>query len=292
MTQNVIRQKASAIWDILAQTFKNAANHNIPLHGAAIAFYTIFSIAPLLLIVLAAAELLLSEDLVRQQFFEAATQLWGAQITDTLTQWVDNYSRLPSSPTLHIITIGTLLFGATTVVSQLRSSLNTIWNVPDSEQSGVYNYILDRGISLLIILFISSLLVGSILLEVILSFLNNFLIFVIPVGIENILQIGLPTTSMLLSVVLFAILFKFLPDKTIRWKPVLVGAILTTLLFYGGKSLISFYLNSTSIQMAYRAAGSFIVFLIWIYYNVQIVLLGAEFTRVYSKHLKEKRETN
>lgn len=279
--------KFATVRTLATQTFQSAWEDNIPLHGAAIAFYTIFSVAPLLLIILATAEFLLSEELVRNQFFEASTRLWGEQITVTLTQLVEGYSRLPTSLLTHVIAIGALIFGATTVVSQLRVSLNTIWNVPASVSSGIYHYFIDRGISLLIILLIATLFIGSILMEIILPFFQDLLNFILPFGIDYLLNVGLPVSSLLLSGVLFAILFKYLPDRDVPWKPILVGAALTTFFFYAGKSIISFYLNSSSIQLAYRAAGSFIIFLLWIYYNVQIMLLGAVFTKIYARYLKK-----
>lgn len=280
----MLKKYFSVARNIISQTFRNALNHDVPLHGAAIAFYTIFSVAPLMLIILTASEYLLSEQLVRENFYQALTELWGAQITDSLKPLIESYAQIPTSMLTHIIAIGTLIFGATTVITQLKSSLNTIWEVQAPKKSGIYKYLVDRGLSLLIILLITTLFIGSLILELFVPIFSDMLAYAIPFEIESLLNFSLPITSLFLSFCLFSIIFRILPDVTIPWKYIFVGAILTSILFYGGKTVISYYLNNNSIQLAYRTAGSFVIFLIWIYYNVQILLLGAEFTHAYAAY--------
>lgn len=287
----MLKKYFSVTRNIISQTFRNALNHNVPLHGAAIAFYTIFSVAPLILIILTASEYLLSEQLVRENFYRALTELWGAQITDSLKPLVESYAQIPTSMLTHIVAIGTLIFGATTVITQLKSSLNTIWEVQAPKKSGIYKYLVDRGLSLLIIVLITTLFIGSLVLELIIPIISNALTHITPFELNPVTNIGLPISSLLLSFCLFSIIFRILPDVTTPWKYIFVGAILTSILFYGGKTVISYYLNNNSIQLAYRTAGSFVIFLIWIYYNVQILLLGAEFTHVFASY-KEKEKEN
>lgn len=196
----------------------------------------------------------------------------------------------PPSILAYTIAIATMLFGATTVIAQLKSSLNTIWEVRASKKSGIYQYLIDRGLSLLIIILITTLFISSLVLELIIPIISNALAQITPFELNPVINIGLPATSLLLSICLFSIIFRILPDITIPWKYIFAGALLTSILFYGGKTVISYYLNNSSIQLAYRTAGSFVIFLIWIYYNVQILLLGAEFTHVFASYKERKRK--
>ena len=267
---------------ILGKTINNAIEDEVPLHGAAIAFYTIFSIAPLFIIILSISQFLLSGELVRQKLYAMISDYTGPQMASSIQTLVEAYSTTATDAFTYIIALGMLIFGATTAITQLKSSLNTIWNVADEKKHFLFKYLLDRSISFLVIIIITALFVAILLLEAISPVITGFFKAIIPDVITSFLFFGLPLSSALLTLLFFYILLRILPDTSVPRKDVFVGALFTTLMFLIGKYLLAMYLGNSSVQLAYRAAGSFVVFLIWVYYNIQIFLVGAEFTSVYA----------
>lgn len=270
---------------VIGKTISNAIEDEVPLHGAAIAFYTIFSVAPLFIIILSISQFLLSGEMVRQKLYALIADYTGPEMAASIQALVEAYSSSASDPFTYIIALGMLIFGATTAITQLKSSLNTIWNVPDEERHFFFKYLLDRSISFLIIIIITALFVGILLLEAVSPIITGFFDVFIPEFLESFLFLGLPVSSSLMTLLFFYLLLRILPDTSIPGNDIFVGALFTTLLFLIGKYLLALYLGNESVQLAYRAAGSFVVFLIWVYYNIQIFLFGAEFTAVYaSRH--------
>lgn len=267
---------------IITKTINNAIRDEVPLHGAAIAFYTIFSIAPLFVIVLSISQYLLSGEMVRQKLYSIVADYTGPQMANSIQTLVEAYSSSASNSFTYIIALGMLIFGATTAITQLKSSLNTIWNVSDEKRHFLFKYLLDRSISFLVIIIITVLFVAILLLEAIIPVVTGFFTTIIPDFMESFLLFGLPLSSALMTLVFFYVLLRILPDASISRKDVFVGALVTTFLFLIGKYLLALYLGNSSVQLAYRAAGSFVVFLIWVYYNIQIFLIGAVFTGVYA----------
>ncbi|NGP76964.1 YihY/virulence factor BrkB family protein [Balneolaceae bacterium YR4-1] len=271
---------------IIGKSISNAIDDEVPLHGAAIAFYTIFSVAPLFIIVLSISQYLLSGDLVRQKLYTIVADYTGPQMASSIQTLVEAYSNTASNTFTYIIALVMLIFGATTAITQLKASLNTIWNVPEEDKHFIFKYLLDRSISFLVIIIITGLFVGVLLLEAVSPVITSFFHTLLPEFITSFLFLGLPLSSALMTLLFFYILLRILPDTTIPRKDVFVGALFTTLLFLIGKYLLALYLGNSSVQLAYRAAGSFVVFLIWVYYNIQIFLFGAEFTGVYANRHK------
>lgn len=278
---------------ILQNTFNNAFEHELPLHGAAIAFYTIFSIAPLIIIMLYLSELLLSDQIARLIFFAYLSDLIGPDSSESLRKLVSGYSGTGTGSGIltNTLAIGMILFGATTAISQLKSSINTIWGVEAPKRNFVYQYIADRFFSFLLILIVTGLFVASLFFNALIPFLLTLFNRLIPDSIESFLLYGIPASTFLAALFFFSILYRLLPDLSIPWKKIFAGALFTTLLFFAGKSLIEFYLQNSYIRIAYKAAGSFVIFFLWIYYNVQIVLFGAEFTYAYATD-KDTEETD
>lgn len=265
------------------QTITNATKHDVPLHGAAIAFYTIFSIAPFFIIILSLSQFLLSEELVQQKLYELMVEFLGSDMAGSIQKLIETYGSSPTSIFAYVLAIVTILFGATTVIAQLKSSLNAIWEVPARKRHAVYQYLFDRLLSFAVIIITTVLFISVLLIEAATPLIADFFDLVIPNFLEPLLTFGLPLSSFLLALLFFYIIFRILPDVKIPRKDVFMGALVTALLFLAGKYLVGLYLGNSSVQMAYRAAGSFVVFLIWTYYNIQIILFGAEFTHVYSK---------
>lgn len=276
---------------VLRATFSNAFRHDLPLHSAAIAFYTIFSLAPLLLIMVSLSRVLLSEQIVRDQLHTIISNFTEPQISESIIEMIRAYARTPASITAYVIATVLLIFGATTVITQLKTSLNTIWHIKPKKGT-IAGYIMDRFISLVVIFFFTALFVASLLLDATLPLLMKMLNAFVPAGMESTFTSALSMTHWVLTLTFFMVLFRVLPDINLPWKDILIGSLFTSVLFLTGKYLIGLYLSNPSIQISYRAAGSFVIFLIWMYYNIQIMLLGAEFTYAYSLETENKPDVS
>lgn len=280
---------AKKLW---SKTFKRTQNHNIALHGAAIAFYTIFSAAPLIILMLALVTFFLGEQHTTHIFTDYLQQLMGPDVSATLIEIADQSRRQSSGILASIIATILLLFGATTVISQLKNSLNTIWDIEPSQTNSIVQFFIDRFISLVTILLLTGLFLASLLLEGGVTFFSELFLPYLSDIFVPVLKLISYILSILITVVFFTLIFRILPDIDARWRDIFTGAAVTTFLFLVGKYLIGFYLGSSSIQGSYKAAGSFVIFLLWMYYNVQIVLLGAEFTKVYAEYFGEGIEAS
>lgn len=279
-----IKKFLKATKHVLGQTAGNAVKHEVPLHGAAIAFYTIFSIAPLLILMVMLANILLSETMIRQELYIYLESLTGPQMTESLQQMIDSSNQLPTETKAFVITIGTLIFAATTAISQLKASLDHIAEVSEPDSNAILLYVLNRLSSFVLILIFTGLFVASLLLEGTVIFFTDFLDRLLPDLFSPFIQWVTSLLNVGISVLFFGILLRFAPSVKLPLKHILAGACFTALLFIIGKYLIGLYLGNEAIRTSYRAAGSFVVFIIWMYYNVQIVLLGAEFTFTYSRY--------
>jgi membrane protein len=260
--------------------------------SAALAYYTIFSLAPMLLIILAVTSIFWSRDAVQTQVLNQIEGLVGAEgrsfIADLLTS--------ASSPTKGIlgtiIGVVTLIFGALGVFNELHNALNTIWEVEEEETEsgfieGIKKIIFGRLLSFGMILGIGFLLLVSLVISAGLSAVQESVGNAIPLS-EILLQILDLIISIGVITVLFALIFKFLPDAEIAWRDVWLGAFVTALLFSLAKLLIGIYLGNSSVGSSFGAAGSLVLLLLWIYYSAQILLFGAEFTQVYANQLGSK----
>jgi membrane protein len=243
--------------------------------GAALSYYTIFSIAPLLLIVIAIAGLAFGNDVARTQILNQLQELLGPEAGRAIGEMLQNASKPETGILASIVGFLTLLFGATGVVGQLQDALNTIWEVKE-KKSGIKGIFLGRILSLAMILAIGFLLLVSLVISAALTALSDtFGTGAILRALHLIVSIGVVT-------VLFAMIFKYLPDKEVKWRNVWIGAAVTSVLFTIGKVLVGMYLAKSSVASGYGAAGSLVIILLWVYYNSQILFIGAEFTQVYS----------
>ncbi len=276
-----IRFILNEIWIVIRETLSDWVKDNIPTYGAALAFYTIFSVAPLLIILVAVAGFVFGDAATTGQLEEYMSQLMGPELASTIQDFVLDAYQPTSGIIATVISLGLILFLATTIITQLKNTLNNIWNVTTKpEVSGFKRFIIDRFIALALILIFASLFVLSMMMDVVLYTLKSYLDPIIPggVGVWSTLN---SIFSFLVLVVLFAVTFKMLPDIRIRWTDVIVGAVVTALLFLLGVWLISIYMGMATTS-TYGAAGSFVIFLIWVYYNAMVFFLGAEFTYIYT----------
>jgi len=272
------------VFELLKETFSEWSKDNAPRLAAALAYYTVFSLPPLLLIVIAIAGLAFGAQAVQGQIVNQIQGLVGQTGAEAIQTMIAGAAiQGPGTGIIAtILGLGALLFGATGVFGQLQGSLNTVWEVTPRPNRGIWGFIQDRFLSFSMVLGVGFLLLVSLVISAALSAIgeglkNLFPQFMALVQVFNFLfSFGLIT-------LLFAMMYKFLPDAKIAWKDVWIGAAITALLFTVGRFLLGLYLGNSNVISTYGAAGSLVLILLWIYYSAQILLLGAEFTQVYAR---------
>jgi membrane protein len=250
--------------------------------GAAMAFYTVTSIAPLLLIIVAIAGLVFGQDAARNAVSDQLGGLMGRESADVLQTALKSASGKSSGIIASITGIVALLVTASGVFGEMQSTLNAIWKA-EPRGTTVSRLVRARAASLGLVATLGFLLIVSLVISTALAALGSYVDEFLPFG--NLLLSALSfVISFALISLLFAAIYKVLPDKHLEWRDVIVGAVVTALLFTLGRSAISFYLGRSAVASTYGAAGALIVVLLWVYYSAQIFLLGAEFTKVYASH--------
>jgi membrane protein len=269
---------------LIKGTFSEYNEDKVPLLAAALAYYTVFSLAPLLIIVIAIAGSVFGEEAARGEIVGQIQGLVGREGAEAIQVMLQN-TQQPNSGGMIATIFGviTLLFGATGIFGQLQDALNFIWDVQPKPGRGVKNLVQTRLLSFAMVVVIGFLLLVSLVISAVLAAIGNFFGEMFPsfILVGRILNLVISFGSITL---LFASIYKFLPDVQVPWKNLWIGAAVTALLFTIGKSMIGLYLGNSSISSTYGAAGSLVVILIWVFYSAQILLLGAEFTQVYSKY--------
>jgi membrane protein len=275
---------------VLIATISEWLDDRMMLHAAGLAFYTIFSLAPLIIIIVAVSGWVFGEQAASGQLSGFMEELMGRELALAIENFVSSVYQRQSGIMATLFGVGILLFAATTVITQLKDSLNTIWNVTAKEGQGIKIFLVDRFMALLFILVLSTILVLLVITDAALSFMGPFIDDIIPGGL-NIWTTINTVVSLAITTILFAIIYKMLPDIKVKWSDVLVGAFVTALLFWLGRYLIGIYLGAGTATTAYGAAGSFVIFLIWVYYNAMVVFIGAEFTYIYTTRYGSTVET-
>lgn len=268
----------------MRETFAKWNEDNVPLLAAALAYYTMFSLAPLLIIVIAIAGAVYGEEAARGDIVQQIQGLVGRDGAEFIQSMIKNASKPESGGGIAtLIGVGFLIFGASGVFGQLQAALNTIWEVKPKPGRAIKSFVQARFLSFAMVLVIGFLLLVSLVLSAAFSGVSTYFGSFLPEA----LQIGRLLNfviSFALITLLFASIYKFLPDVKVPWKNLWVGSAVTALLFNIGKLLIGLYLGNSSIGSTYGAAGSLVVVLLWVFYSAQILLFGAEFTQVYSKY--------
>jgi membrane protein len=273
---------------MLKQTLSEFSNDDCTSMAAALAYYTVFSLPPLLLLIITLAGLFVDPSHVQQAIQQQAGGLIGssgAQQIQTMIESASQRVQGGGSAWTLVLAVGGLLFGATGAFAQLQQTLNRAWEIaPDPEEGGLMNFLGKRVLSLGMVLAIAFLLLVSLLLSAAISALSGYLTQWLPAGIgSSLLFVVNASVSLLIITLLFAAIFKVLPDARIAWKDVWVGAFSTALLFVVGKLLIGLYLGQSNPGEAFGAAGSLALILVWVYYSALIVFLGAEFTQIWAR---------
>ncbi len=269
------------IGSLLKETFDGFSAANGTLLAAALAYYTIFSLAPLLMIAVSFAGMVFGQAAVINALMDQISLLASPEIAATIENAIINFSTNPDSGAATVISIIIIVIGASILFVQLKRAINFLWGIVPQEGKGIIIMIQSHFLSFLMVLLIGLMVLAAMTLGTIMVFLGH-LAEALPIEIQN----GFPQANFGFMVALFAglfaITFKVLPDAHIAWKDVLMGATVTSLLFTFGEYLIGFYLRFADLGSAYGTASSIVVLLVWIYYSMQIVLLGAKFTQVYA----------
>jgi membrane protein len=270
------------VWSLLKQTVSEWMDDNVPAQAAALAYYTLFSVAPMLIIAIAVAGLVFGEEAARGEIQNQLQSLIGDAGAKVVEDLVANASKPSSGILATVVGILVLAFAATGVFVQLQDSLNTIWKVKKKPMNGLLAFLRQRLLSFAMVLGIGFLLLVSLVLSAALAAAGTFLVGLLPAW-ETVLQLVNLAIAFAVTTVLFAMIYKVLPDTRVAWRDVWLGAAVTSFLFSLGKLAIGLYLGKSSVSSSYGAAGSFAVLLLWVYYSSQLLFLGAEFTQVYSR---------
>jgi membrane protein len=267
-------------WRVIKDTASGFIADEALSRGAAIAFYTATSLAPVLLIVVAIAGLVFGQDAAQNAITGQLGELMGDQTAQLLQTAVASASKKSSGAVATLIGILTLILTASGVFGEMQSALNAIWKAEPSG-TAITRLIRARAVSLGLVAALGFLLLVSLVVSTFLTAFGNQLNAVLPFGKLILSSLNL-VVSLGLITVLFAAIYKILPDRLMSWKDVVLGAVITTLLFTAGKALIALYIGSSATVSSYGAAGALIALLLWVYYSAQIFLLGAEFTKAYA----------
>jgi len=267
---------------LLKATFYEWSEDKAPRLGAALAYYSVFSIGPLLVIAIAVARLIFGKEAAQGEVVDEIKGTVGEPVALALQQMLATASDPGWGTGAAIIGIVTLLFGASGVFGQLQDALNTIWKVEPKPGRGIWGIIQDRFLSLTMVLGTGFLLLVSLVITATLSALSASLSDLMPGGTYVWQPVNLVVSFGVITM-LFAMIYRFLPDAQVAWRDVWIGAAITAGLFSLGKFLLGWYLGQSNVTSAYGAAGSLVVILLWVYYSSQILLFGAEFTRVYAE---------
>ena len=276
------------IWSLLKETVDEWQRDKVDRMAAALAYYTLFSIAPLLVIAVAVAGAVFGQEAASGEVVAQIQGLLGKAGAEVVQTALANTQNPQSGNGIvpFIISTLALIFGASGVFIQLQDSLNAVWNVEPSSQAGVKAVVRKRIFSFAMVITIGFILMVSLIVSASLAALSTFTNQLFP-ALESLWRLVNIGISLGVFTLLFALIYKYLPDIHIAWKDVLVGAFFTSILFSIGKELLGFYLGNGSFGSAYGAAGSVVTVLAWIYYAVQIMLFGAEFTQVYIRKYGE-----
>ena len=279
----MMQYKFSDIFAIFKASASEFTTNNSFRHAAALSYYTIFSLPPLLLIVITLASSVYGGEALTGQIYGQLRGLVGAESAKFLQDSIAQFTLANKSGLATAIGLGTLVFAATTFFVTLQESINDIWNLKvKTEGIGIWDYVRQRLLSFGLILSVALLLLISFIITALVSIFTGYLQRVLPeVGLIAIKLVDF-ILSLLVTTLLFGLIYRFLPDAIICWRDVGVGAFITAALFILGKFLISFYISKANPGSAFGAAGSAIVLLVWINYSSLIIFFGAEFTQEFA----------
>ncbi len=284
------KQTLKDTFKILKATVTGFSEDRAMKLSASLSYYTIFSMAPLLLLLISLTGVFFGREAIQGEIFGQINGLLGNEAAAQIQEIIKNMELSGKTTTAAIIGAITLLIGATTVFAEIQDSINIIWKLKAKPKRGWLKLIKDRLLSSSLIVGLGFLLIVSLIVNGMLLALNQMLHSYFPDATVILLQIVNVIISFAVITTLFAVIFKVLPDAKISWKDVRMGAFFTACLFMLGRYVIGLYIEKTSTGSAYGAAGSLIIILVWVYYTAAILYLGAEFTRAYAEHIGARIE--
>ncbi len=267
-------------WTVAKEAAASWSSHKDARQGAALAYYSVFSLGPIIVIAIAIAGLFFGHEAVTSQVTSSLKGMLGDTGAKAIESMLAGASRPAEGALATILGIGALLFAAIGVVVQLKDALNVVWEVEASEESGLWHFARNYVLSFAAVLALGFLLLVSLLVTAALAAAGKSAAPYMPEGVLHVVSL---LVSFAVVTVLFAMMFKWLPDVSIGWRDVWLGAFLTALFFEVGKAAIGFYIGKKGLESTYGAAASIVVVLVWVYYTSQIILMGAEITHAYAK---------
>lgn len=278
--------KLRLFYQILKQTLIEFGEDRILKMSASLTYYTIFSLSPLILILISSASMFYKKDAIENRLYYELKNIVGSDVALQIQNIVTNSTLSGDSSFALYIGLGVLLFGATTMFTDMQDSLNLIWKIQVTPEKAWLKFIINRGISFLMILAMGLILFATVILSSVLVAFDQEIRDLLPIDSrfsKPTLALANNVLSILVSIAVFYTLFKMLPDAKIKTRPAFVGALFTAVLFYIAKYLIGIYLTNTRYSSIFGSAGSLIILLLWIYYVSAIIYLGAKFTKVFAE---------
>ena len=275
----LVSRKLRTTAGLFRETIERCIKHNTSLLSAALAFYALLSLAPAMYFIVAFTGFIIGQGAATEQVVSWANEMLGAGGAAFVSGILN---RAGTGKVATIAGLVSLAYGSTVAFGALQDALNHVWEVPPSARGIIKQFFLKRLISFVAVMIVGVLLLISLVASTLISAAGKFIPQALPVA-ESLLQIANFAVTMALVTVLFAVLYRLLPDSLVAWHDVWMGAAITALLFAIGKTLIGLYLGRSGSSSSFGAAGSVVVFLLWVYYSAQIFLFGAEFTEVYAQ---------
>lgn len=271
-----------ALGRLLKSTASNWSEHNAPRLGAALAYYMLLSIAPLVILLVATCGIVFKRTVAERELLLTIRGVAGSTAADTVRMLLENARYAGSGMVATGVALIALLFGASGVFVELRASLNTIWDAPRRSSPAWRDFMWQRLVSFAMVLALTFLLLTSVIISASLTAAGKFFHGLIPLHDVIVSQALESIASFAAIWALFALIFKFVPEVPIAWRDVSIGAGVTALFFTIGKSVLALYIGTAGVGSTYGAAGSLVALVVWVYYSAQIFFFGAEFTRVYA----------
>jgi len=271
------------MWSVIRETFASWSDHDAARIGAALAYYSLLSMAPLVTFAIAFAAVIFGDASGQEHLIQQVRNIVGAEGARVIQSLVQQAQNLPHQAAASAIGIITLLFGASGVFSELRSALNTIWDVPARKENEVVAFIRQKVFAMGIVLAVGFLLVVSLVVSTALAAFGKYFTDALPLS-PWVLELFNVLISLVGLSLVFALIFRYVADTRLPWRDVWIGSVVTAVMFTIGKLLIGLYLGRTAVGSLYGASGSLVVMLVWVYYSALIFLLGAEFAHVYALH--------
>ena len=272
-----------SLYHFFKQVIAEFIDDNVMKYSAALAYYTVFSLAPMLIIIISICGALFGKEAVQGQVYGEIKDLVGGPAAFQIQDTIKNIHLTKDTPIATIFSIIVLIIGGTGIFGEIQDSLNKIWGLKVIAKKAWWKLILNRLLSFSLILSIGFVMMVSLLLNAIVSAFGNFLARYFSEFSIIVVQITDSVLTFIITTFLFSLMFKVLPDAKIKWKDVFIGGLITSVFFSLGKFSIGYYLGRSSIASVYGAAGSIMIIMVWVYYSSIILYLGAEFTKVYAK---------